>query len=131
MIMKIISPLFIPITSRWFEEFYEGRKTTEFRPYGKRWNEKTCQVGREVTLSKGYGKYHRIRAIITGFEQSTEATKSMDWQAVYGERGGVAACIHMKILDRDFLQPLKQTPLPADMAKILHKNIGELYQDGA
>jgi hypothetical protein len=93
-----VKPLFIPLTSRWFEEFYEGKKTTEYRPYGKRWNEQTCPVGRAVTLSKGYGKHHRLKAVITAFTQSTTATTSLDWQAVYGERGGVAACIHMKLL---------------------------------
>lgn len=59
-------PLFIPLTSRWFGEFKAGHKTKEYRKYGPRWNEKTCVVGREVVISKGYGKHERLRGKIVG-----------------------------------------------------------------
>lgn len=60
-------PLFLPLTGRWFDQFANGRKDTEFRRLGPRWNEKTCRVGRTVTLSRGYGKQHRLSGVVVGF----------------------------------------------------------------
>lgn len=37
------------------------------RLYGPRWNERTCYIGRPVTLSKGYGTKNRIYGHIKGF----------------------------------------------------------------
>lgn len=71
-----MSALFIPLKSQYFDAFAEGRKTDEFRLYGKRWNERTCHVGRAVTLSKGYGKKNRLSGIITSFRVSNEVTPS-------------------------------------------------------
>ncbi len=61
-------PLFVPLYTRWFNEFLAGTKTTEFRKYGRGWNERTCTIGRPVVLSKGYGKYARLNATVIGFE---------------------------------------------------------------
>ncbi len=66
-------PLFIPLNTQYFEAFANGDKVSELRVYGKRWNENTCRVGREVVLSKGYGKQNRIRAEIYQFSK-VEAT---------------------------------------------------------
>jgi hypothetical protein len=63
-------PLFIPLITKFYEAFERGDKTTELRMYGQRWNEKTCYVGREVILSKGYGKKHRLEGIIVDVETS-------------------------------------------------------------
>lgn len=60
-------PLFVPLTARWYDAFSSGAKTKEFRRYGPRWNERTCTVGRVVTLSRGYGKKDRLRGTIIGF----------------------------------------------------------------
>lgn len=58
-------PLFVPLKTEWFRAFEAGRKRTEYRLYGPRWNENTCTPGRPVTLSHGYsGK--RLRAIVRG-----------------------------------------------------------------
>ncbi len=57
-------PLFIPLKTQYFEAFECGSKTSELRVYGARWNEKTCYIGREVVLSKGYGKKHRLHGMI-------------------------------------------------------------------
>lgn len=67
-------PLFIPLKAQYFDAFDEGRKTEEFRLYGPRWNERTCHVGRAVTLSRGYGKQRRRQGIVQGFRISTEIT---------------------------------------------------------
>ena len=62
-------PLFIPLKTEYFDRFADGTKTYELRLYGPRWNEKTCAVGREVILSKGYGKQHRLRGQIFSFQK--------------------------------------------------------------
>ena len=64
-----MKPLFIPLKSKYFDAFADGSKTDELRRYGPRWNEKTCPVGREVVLSKGYGKAHRLRGHILRFKK--------------------------------------------------------------
>lgn len=53
--------LFIPLITKYFEQFESGDKLTEYRLYGKRWNENTVFPGRPVTLSKGYGRYKRLK----------------------------------------------------------------------
>lgn len=60
-------PLFIPLKAEYFYQFKRGEKHVEMRKYGPRWNEKTCKVGREVTLSLGYGKAHRMSGRIVSF----------------------------------------------------------------
>lgn len=62
-------PLFVPLYTRFYEAFATGKKTIEYRSYGPGWNERTCLVGRRVTLSKGYGKCSRLSAVITKFEK--------------------------------------------------------------
>lgn len=59
--------LFIPLAGRWFDAFADGSKEEEFRPYGGRWNERTCAIGRAVTLSRGYGKQRRLTGEVVGF----------------------------------------------------------------
>lgn len=61
-------PLFVPLITKYYERFERGEKTSEIRRYGQRWNEYTCFVGREVVLSKGYGKKHRLKGMIVGVE---------------------------------------------------------------
>lgn len=61
-------PLFIPLCTAPYEAFECGGKRHELRLYGPRWNEKTCRIGREVLLSKGYGPKYRLRGAIRSFE---------------------------------------------------------------
>jgi hypothetical protein len=61
------TPLFIPLKAEYYREFACGMKTTEYRLYGPRWNERTCVIGRPVTLSLGYGKRERLRGTVAGF----------------------------------------------------------------
>lgn len=65
-----MKPLFVPLYTRWFNAFKDGTKTTEYRTYGPRWNERTCTIGRAVVLSKGYGKYERLNATVIGFARN-------------------------------------------------------------
>ncbi len=61
-----MKPLFLPLNRKYYEAFMEGSKTKEYR-IGKRWNDRTCPVGRAVTLSLGYGKQNRAMGVITSF----------------------------------------------------------------
>lgn len=60
-------PLFIPLKGKWFDAFVCGEKADELRAYGPRWNERTCRVGRPVTLSRGYGKHERLGGHVSAF----------------------------------------------------------------
>jgi len=61
--------LFIPLNTKYYNDFTTGEKTEELRIYGPRWNEKTCQIGRDVILSKGYGKISRMKGRIWKFKK--------------------------------------------------------------
>ncbi len=61
--------LFIPLKTEFYEAFEAGLKRNEYRLYGKRWNEKTCAVGRGVLLSKGYGKKNRLKTKVATFRK--------------------------------------------------------------
>jgi hypothetical protein len=63
-------PLFIPLKGEYYDQFLSGTKKKEFRIYGSRWNEKTCLIGRSVTISRGYGKKHRACGMITAFARN-------------------------------------------------------------
>lgn len=56
-------PLFIPLKTEWFRAFEDRKKDTEYRAYGPRWNEKTCVVGRSVTVSHGYSGSRLYRTV--------------------------------------------------------------------
>lgn len=83
-----MTPLFIPLKTEFYEAFERGDKRSELRLYGPRWNEKTCPPGRLVTLSKGYGKKHRLRGVITAFHRRKSDTFGSTYQrhiaACYG-----------------------------------------------
>lgn len=68
-----MKPLFVPLKTRWFRDFQEGRKRVEYRRYGPGWNERTCVVGRPVTLSHGYSGA-RLHGIITRFRVVDSST---------------------------------------------------------
>lgn len=89
--------LFIPLKTAYFEDFASGKKTIEYRPYGARWNERTCPVGRKVTLSHGYGKARRLTGTVTAFTRSAEPTRTPAWADCYGTKSGEAACIHIRL----------------------------------
>ena len=90
-------PLFIPLKSEFYAAFIAGTKITEYRRHGPGWNAKTCQVGRRVVLSKGYGKAHRVTGTIIAFTVSAEPTKTDAWRKCYGDASGEAACITIRL----------------------------------
>lgn len=90
-------PLFIPLKREYFEAFERGDKKHEYRPYGVRWNEKTCPVGRRVTLSLGYGRQRRLNGKVVSFEKSREPLKTLAWLKCYGHRTGDCAVIGIEL----------------------------------
>jgi hypothetical protein len=94
----VVKPLFIPLKTEFFAAFEQGSKTHEMRPYGKRWNESVCFVGRAVVLSKGYGKSNRLYGRITGFERDDSLTESEGWRNCYGDKKGPVARIDIEVL---------------------------------
>jgi hypothetical protein len=87
------SPLFVPLRREYFEAFERGEKHEEFRPYGPRWNEKTCRIGRQVVLSLGYGKSRRLFGRVVSFRTDHAPQKMPAWVHCYGDKHPVAACI--------------------------------------
>ena len=97
--MKNEKPLFIPLKTEFFEAFENGTKDTEYRLYGKRWNEHTCRIGRKVTISHGYGKKRRLHGVVAGFEASHAPTWTDAWRKCYGDESkGMAACIRVELM---------------------------------
>lgn len=101
--VKEIKPLFIPLKTEYYEAFANGSKVDELRCYGPRWNEETCKPGREVVLSKGYGKQSRLKGSIWKFKRQhgslfgstyKEAIKS-----IYGTLDIDIACISVTDLE--------------------------------
>jgi hypothetical protein len=98
-------PLFIPLKGEYFDAFANGTKTTEYRIYGPRWNRRTCQPGRAVTLSRGYSKRQRLTGRVTGFlaepiECLAPDTKR-ELQALFGQNcAAVIACISIELRPR-------------------------------
>lgn len=94
--------LFIPLKTEYYQKFESGEKRDELRAYGIRWNEKTCVIGRPVTLSKGYGKQNRISGVITGFKKQHGSTFGKTYQGsimeIYGTIDKWIAVISINIL---------------------------------
>lgn len=95
-----MKPLFIPLKRKFFQAFEEGRKDTEYRLRGPRWNAETCAIGRAVVLSLGYGKQRRLKGVITGFHYNTLPSRIPGWIECYGRQSGDAACIRIEIEKR-------------------------------
>lgn len=92
-----MKPLFIPLKAEFFDAFEAGTKDEEYRKYGPRWNEKTCPVGRKVTLSYGYGKKRRLSGEIVKVTRDKEPANRPGWVACYGESANDAICIKIKL----------------------------------
>lgn len=89
--------LFIPLKKRFFEAFARGEKTTEFRRYSARWNERTCRIGRKVVISLGYGWKRRLFGTVVGFTRDLDPQSQPGWVECFGTGPAVAACIEIKL----------------------------------
>lgn len=115
--MKLLKALFIPLFTVHYNAFESGDKTEEYRPYGPRWNERTCAIGREVVLSCGYGKKRRMRGIVIGFRRSIEPTRTQAWKDCYRDRTGDAACIKIKIVRPESLSEQTLVTAPVEIVE--------------
>lgn len=84
----IAKSLFIPLRRQYFNAFRDGTKSAELRRYGPAWNERTCVVGRPVTISCGYGKQARLQGLLVAFDkvpaENLMSDERADVLAVYG-----------------------------------------------
>jgi hypothetical protein len=93
-----MKPLFIPLKREWFYAFERGEKRFEYRIYGERWNERTCTIGRKVTLSLGYGKRRRLQGVVTSFATNATPQTLPGWASCYGDRHFTAAVIGIEVV---------------------------------
>lgn len=94
-----MTSLFIPLKRCYFEQFKSGQKDTEFRVHGKRWNMRTCAIGRPVTLSLGYGKHDRLDGVIVDVWLDSGPIRPAGWVDCYGSDPAlVPICIKMGII---------------------------------
>lgn len=97
-----MKPLFIPLYAKHFAAFASGEKGDELRLYGDRYNENTCPIGRDVILSKGYGKIARIQGYIEGFKKvhgsECSPSEQNDLIEIYGKIDVSIARISIKQL---------------------------------
>lgn len=98
-----MAPLFIPLKTEHYDAFECGAKKAELRVYGPRWNERTCVRGRLVTLSKGYGKQHRLNGVIGAFHKRNARTFSIRRQAavlaIFGSLDKPMAEIDVRLIE--------------------------------
>ena len=103
-----IKPLFLPLSTEYFEAFANGSKSEELRLYGKRWNEETCKPGREIVISKGYGKHARLKGLIWRFKRQNGNLFGSRYKTaiekVYGTLDVDIACISITGLKLFFKQ---------------------------
>lgn len=102
-------PLFIPLKGKFYDAFERGEKTVEYRKLGPRWSAETCRVGRDVVLSRGYGKKNRLCGWITDYIETTDTSEIEGWAECYGY-GGTAACIEIEIFTRETASESPSTP---------------------
>lgn len=109
-------PLFIPLRREWFEAFESGDKTEEHRRHGKRWNARTCRIGRAVTLSLGYSG-RRLTGVITSF-----GTRLCDAECDGGiyRTGEELAVIGITLVDPSRIAP----PIQRELRKHCWHNVG-------
>jgi hypothetical protein len=82
--------LFIPLRTQWFRMFEAGTKTTEYRAYGDRWNERTCRLGRPATVSHGYSGA-RLQMRVVGFKKLLQTDAPDVAKEIFPEAEFIAA----------------------------------------
>lgn len=109
-------PLFVPLMRQWFEAFARGEKHAEWRRYGGPWNERTCRIGRRVTLSLGY-THTRIAAEITSFAVRPATGPAAE---LYG-KGTPCAVIGIKLTRKGTgdMEPIDTAPRNGDFVEVV------------
>jgi hypothetical protein len=98
-----VKALFIPLRTEFYVAFANGTKTDEYRLYGPRWNERTCNVGRRVVISHGYGTRHRLHGRVVSFARCSPNTLHGELETtlrrIYGQTHGDVARIAIELQD--------------------------------
>lgn len=94
-----MTPLFIPLATRWFREFESGAKTTEYRAEGPRWNARTLIPGRRAILAHGYSGRGRIPARISYVELIPRGHAPAEAREIYPDAATIVA-IHFEDICR-------------------------------
>jgi len=90
-------PLFIPLKTEFYDAFASGEKRVEYRRYGPRWNDDKIRAGREVVLSKGYGKQNRLRGVVVAVTIDHHPEHLPGWAECYGSEPAMATCIEIEV----------------------------------
>ncbi len=89
-------PLYVPLKAEYFRAFAEGKKTVEWRKLAGKFNERTCYVGRKVTLSNGYSGA-RLYGHIVKLEFAVAEKVGREALALFKRREMLVG-IHVKLL---------------------------------
>lgn len=85
-----MKPAFLPLNTEYYLAFKSGLKTNEYRLFGGKYTEKNFYPGREIIISKGYGKLDRICGVITEFKivdlPELPIEDQLDIIACYGQK---------------------------------------------
>lgn len=94
----LLKPLFCPVTKSIFLDYLEGRKLTEYRLYGPRWNESTVIPGRRMIISEGYSG-RRISSRIRDYDLKLldNLPFMAEYYPVYVGRLKSVICINLEI----------------------------------
>jgi hypothetical protein len=82
--------LFIPLRAEWYDKIERGEKAAEYRAYGPRWNERTCRVGRLITLSRGYGTGRRLQKAVASFAVLDWINAPLEARTIYPDAAFIA-----------------------------------------
>lgn len=83
-------PLFIPLRTKWFRAFESGEKNKEYRAFGPRWNERTCNPGRKAVLAHGYG-WPRLNRRVVAFEIMPRALAPEEAREIFPDAAMIIA----------------------------------------
>lgn len=79
-----MKPFFLPLMKKYYLQFAEGTKKTEYRMEKGMYNKNQLFVGRNILISNGYSKKDRLNGVITRVYRSKRAARRSDFIAIYG-----------------------------------------------
>ena len=102
-----LPPIFIPLKREFYDAFERREKRHEYRRESPRFNAQTCQPGRPVILSCGYGRQRRMEGIIKAYSESHTPQDLPGWIACYGTAPATAAIIEIELIQRPRMSRLQ------------------------
>jgi hypothetical protein len=77
-----VKPLFVPLRATYWKQFRARSKTTEWRAWGPRWNDRVIAPWRAVVLSCGYSG-PRLHGVVVSIRRVARSQAPIDAQAIY------------------------------------------------